>query len=410
MLTRSHFHSLHDIHSEATPSQATASGIRSEILSDNAVPDAETSDPRANRMPKDTAILKEYCEEIAHQANLLVICRRKIPKPDITNMAPKENSRRSRHGHRRRSLSDSSGGDSGNGDQESGSDDGANDAGGPTFSDASSLKSAASAASSDTLRSASEDSEGSDENSSDIESGTASSLSDNFQMVSDSEESTDCLDLRPPSEDTDEGDASGSDSRSLLSVDTSDSSDAEVPDTLIDGEDKDFGSHYEYPVGITGQPHACRKLCDSCGERQQQTWYHCAVCQYNNYDICHDCVKMGQWCLNKEHQLYEEVSEVGVVSVISWSHFVLGQEVLIFDTQSTMEKPLFTHSLSESATLHQSAPIIHPLVPLVVWPICAEKLLFVDASKINSSKKRSFSLQPLKATSSKGTLFFLDLL
>lgn len=79
-------------------------------------------------------------------------------------MAPKEMSRHSRHSHRRRGLSDSSGGDSSNGDQESGSDDGANDAGGPAFSDASSLKSAASAASRDTLRSASEDSEGSDEN------------------------------------------------------------------------------------------------------------------------------------------------------------------------------------------------------------------------------------------------------
>ena len=410
MLTRSNFHSLHDMHSESTPSQATASGNRSEILSDNTVPNAETSDLRANRMPKDTAILKEYCEEIAHQANLLVICRRKIPKTEITNMAPKEMSRHSRHSHRRRGLSDSNGGDSSNGDQESGSDDGANDAGGPAFSDASSLKSAASAASRDTLRSASEDSEGSDENSSDIESGTASSLSDDFQMVSDSEESTDCLDLRSPSEDMDEGDASGSDSRSLLSVDTSDSSDAEVHDTLIDGEDKDFGSHYEYPVGITGQPQSRVKFCGSCGESQEQTWYHCAVCHYNNYDICHDCVKMGQWCLDKGHQLYEEVSEVGVVSVISWSHFVLGQEVLIFDTASTMEKPIFTHSLSESATLHQSAPIIHPLVPLVVWPICAEKLLFADTSKIISSKKRSFSLQPFKATLSKGTLFLLGLL
>ena len=407
---RSNFHSLQDIYSESTPSQATASGNRSEILSDNTVPDAETSDPRTNRMPKDTAILKEYCEEIAHQANLLVICRRKIPKMEITNMAPKEMSRQSRHSHRRRSLSDSSGDDSSNGDQESSSDDGANDAGAPAFSDASSLKSAASAASSDTLRSASEDNEGSDENSSDIESGIASSLSDDFEMVSNSEESSDGLDLRPPSEDTDEGDASGSDSRSLLSVDTSDSSDAEVHDTLIDGEDKDLGSHYEYPVGITGQPQAHVKNCDSCGETQQQTWYHCAVCNHSNYDICHDCVKMGQWCLNKGHQLYEEVSEVGVVSVISWSHFVIGQEVLIFDTASTMEKPIFTHSLSERATLHQSAPIIHPLVPLVVWPICAEKLLFADTSRNTSNKKRSFSLQPFKATSSKGTLFFLDLL
>ena len=390
---------LNTVRSESTPAQATTSGTIGKTLSDEEILNAGALNPGTIGMPKDATILTEYCEEVAHQANLLVICRRKIPRSETSETGLEKMSRHSRNTRRRRNLSDSSSGDSSTSDQESVGDDDENDTRGPAFSDASSLKSAAS---SDTLRSASEDSEYSNENSSGFGSENASSLSEEAKMVSDSGEGSDDLDI---CEDAEEDNTSGSDSKSLLSVATSDSSDEEVHDTLVDGEDdNELGSHYEYPVGITGQPQVIAKVCDSCAEDQQETWYHCAICQHSNYDLCHECVKRGTWCLNKEHQLYEEISEEGVVSVISWSRFVLGQEILVFDTTSTMEKPIFTHSLSESAALHQSAPIIHHLVPLVVWPICAGKLLFADTSKRASSKRRSFSLQSFKATSSKGTL------
>ena len=399
MLTKHNIHSLNTVRSESTPAQATTSGTIGKTLSDEKILNAGALNSSTIGIPKDATILTEYCEEAAYQANLLVICRRKIPRSETSETGPEKMSRHSRNSRRRRNLSDSSSGDSSTGDQESDGDDDENDAKGPAFSDASSLKSAAS---SDTLRSASGDSEYSDENSSGFGSENASSLPEDFKMVSDSEEGSDDLGI---CEDAEEDNTSGSDSRSLLSVATSDSSDEEVHDPLVDREDdNELGSHYEYPVGISRQLQAIAKYCDSCGERQLETWYHCAICRHNNYDLCHECVKMGTWCLNKEHQLYEEISEEGVVSVISWSRFVLGQELLVFDTTSTMEKPIFTHSLSESAALHQSAPIIHPLVPLVVWPICAGKLLFADTSIKTSSKRRSFSLHSFKATSSKGTL------
>ena len=407
MLTNHKFHSPNTIRSESIPTEATTSGTVGKSLSDEEIVNTVAMKSGTIGMQKDSTTLTEYCEEIAHQANLLVICRRKIPRSETPETGLEKMSRHSRNTRRRRNLSDSSSGDSSTGDQESDSDDDENDendAGGAAFSDATSLKSAAS---SDTLRSASGDSEYSDENSLGFGSENASSLSEDSlsedsKMVSDSEDGCDDLDI---CEDTEEDDTSGSDSRSLLSVATSDSSDEEVHDTLVYGEDdNELGSHYEYPVGITGQPQAATKACDSCGEWNLETWYHCAVCRHNNYDLCHECVKTGTWCLNKEHQLYEEISEEGVVSVISWSRFVLGQELLVFDTTSTMKEPIFTHSLCESAALHQSAPIIHPQVPLVVWPICAGKLLFADTSKQTSSKRRSFSLQPFKATCSKGTL------
>ena len=407
ILTKDEFGSSH-VHFESTPSQATASETRDKILPDEHKTDLETPIPRTIAIPENATILTEYSEDVVHRANLLIICRRRIPKSDISEVGQEKKSRHDRKTDKKRGFSESSSSNSDTDDQESGSDDDNDDDderyAEPAFSDSSSLKSAAS---SDPVSSVSDESVSLGENSSDARSDNSSSLSEDFGTLTESEESNDSLDLCPPSDDVEDEDASGSDSTSLLSMATSGSSDDVIHDALVEQEDGDeLGNHYEYPVGITGQPRASSKCCDSCREALFETWYHCATCAMSNYDLCHDCVKSGKWCLDKEHQLYEEVSEVGVVSVISWSHFILGQELLVFDTTSTMDKPIFTHSLSESAALHQSAPSVHPQLPLVVWPICAEKLLFIDTSKRNASKKAPFSLHSFKATSSKGTLLF----
>jgi len=81
--------------------------------------------------------------------------------------------------------------------------------------------------------------------------------------------------------------------------------------------------------------------------------------------------------------------------MITWSNFVLGQELLFFDTLNTIKQPIFSHSTRETRTLHGSAPVVHPHSPLVVWPICTEKLLFVDMRNIDhliKKKNGCFSL------------------
>jgi len=366
-------------------------------------PEESSSDSEIVNTPttdgmESAAVLTEYCEEIAHQANLLIICRRRIPKPEIPNKKPEPARNRRRRTRQRRSPSDypmyhREDSDSDDQDDEA-------DGEGPAFSDTSSLKSAAS---SDVLRAASDDSESSDgEKGSNEDSGSNNSESDDFDMEANSAASSNGPDssssIGGAEEDSDE-----SESSSLLSVPTSESSGDEVHDRLEDAEGGfETDGKYEYPVGIRRQTRAVSKYCDGCDDCQLETWYHCAICRDSNYDLCHQCIRKGEWCYDKKHQLYEEVSSAGVVSLISWKDFVLGQELLVFDTTSTMDKPIFTHSMTESATLHQSAPVIHPTLPLVVWPICAEKFLFADTRTAESSKKRCFSLQPFKATSTKG--------
>lgn len=371
----------------------TVIGDRAEESTNESVWDSKCPVKPLTTMPEDAATLREYCEEIAHQGNLLVICRRRIPKKETSKKESYRGRNRKRGFPRRGSDSDSSG--SGSDGLDSERDRAESET--PAFSDRSSLKSRGS---SHSLRSISDDSETSDEKS-DHES--VSGGSNDFDVDSESAESRDGSNSASSLEEAEDTDTDDSVSSSLLPAPSSESSDSEFHDRQTVGDDGlDFRDEYEYPVEITRQPLATSKWCDQCDQYLDQTWYHCLTCRRGNYDVCHQCVKNGEWCCDKEHQLYEEVSGIGVVSVISWSCFVPGQEILIFDTTSTMEKPIFARSVLESTTLHRSAPAIHPLLPLVVWPICAEKLLFVDTSNTNTSKKKCYSEQSFKATSSKG--------
>ena len=369
----------------------TASGNAAGKTRDESTSESEMSEEPTIDIGEDVASVREYCEEIAHRGNLLVICRRRIPKSEPTE---KESHRsRNRQGRSPRGSSDS---------DSSGDDEIDREA--SAFSDTSSLKQKSS---SDSLRSVSDASETS-EGKSDHGSIGSDSEMNNFDMDANSADSCEGSESASSLGEVEENVTDDTDSSSLLSATTSESSDDEVHERQVFGENgSDFCGGYEYPVEITGQPVASQSSCDQCQTDELQTWYHCVVCSGGCYDLCHHCVNGGEWCSDKSHQLYEEVSAEGVVSVISWSGFVLGQEILIFDTNSTVRKPFFTRSVAESATLHRSAPAIHPLLPLVVWPIYAEKLLFVDANTSNINKKGCFSEQSFKATSSKGTFYAL---
>ena len=374
----------------------TSTGDEAEESTNESVSDSTSPGKPITSIPEDATTLREYCEEITHQGNLLVICRRRIPKAEPSKKESYRGRNRKRGFPRRGSDSDYNDDRSDTEDSERDSGDGE----APAFSDTSSLKSRGS---SHSLRSISDESESSDEKS-DHESVSGDSETNDFEVESRSAESRDGSNSISSLEEAEDTDTDETVSSSLLSAPSSDSSDSEFHDwQTTEDNSLDFRGGYQYPVAITGQHSASQKGCDQCNQIADQTWYHCPVCSGGDYDVCHLCVKNGEWWHDKKHQLYEEVSGMGVVSVISWTCFVPGQEILIFDTNSTMEKPIFTRSLSESATLHRSPPAIHPLLPLVVWPVCAEELLFVDTDNVNTSKKRCYSEQSFKATSSKGT-------
>ncbi|KAB5570506.1 ankyrin repeat-containing domain protein [Coniochaeta sp. 2T2.1] len=54
-------------------------------------------------------------------------------------------------------------------------------------------------------------------------------------------------------------------------------------------------------------PHRMNMTCDICmfGLSAKQVWYHCQICNVDNFDICLECYSIGGRCLNPDHQLFE---------------------------------------------------------------------------------------------------------
>lgn len=373
---------------QATPSSSTERSREREHDVSN------TSDTESSDTGTAAATLTEYCEEIAYNSKLLVICRRKIPKSSCLS---KRSNRQRRH---RRSYSS----DEGSEEEGQGSDE-EDHTGATAFSDTSSLKSAAPSDDlSDGLKSEPDCEESSDEKSGSYKGSidTHTETSD-FDIVSDSDKSNDIPDSFSSAANSDDEKSDDSDASSLLSASTSESSGDEVQQ-MLNGEDELESTDYQYPVNITRGMNSRNLYCNRCDEYQTLTWYYCPRCPYDqaSFDVCHQCIKQGQWCDDRSHQLYEIVQGVGVVGVLSWDNFTLGQELLVFDTSSEMEAPIFSHSTCESTTLHRSEPAIHPALHMVVWPTSAEELLFVQTGNLDAGTKKCFSLQTLKASHKKG--------
>lgn len=83
-------------------------------------------------------------------------------------------------------------------------------------------------------------------------------------------------------------------------------------------------------------------------------------------------------------------------NVLSWSNFIIRQELCVFDTANGADKLIFSYKKTKPEMLHESPPIFHPSEPMVAWPVGYESLLLANFSE---GMKRVHSH---RATSRKG--------
>lgn len=148
-------------------------------------------------------------------------------------------------------------------------------------------------------------------------------------------------------------------------------------------------------------------VCDTVivRSRARRDWnkifYACALCVDGNYyDICTDCFNKDNWCKATDHQLRRMVYRGGkrvtldilsrnraemVISILvsrmndtsmdnGGNHDVGQSEVDVFRYTSRSRDP-------QASLLHASGPIIHPTLPLLVYPLDGRTLLFGDLNR-----------------------------
>lgn len=142
---------------------------------------------------------------------------------------------------------------------------------------------------------------------------------------------------------------------------------------------------------------SCKQnICDICGlklmkkaRRSQATtdFYRCFPCaDCVSWDICEVCFGKGKWCRNRSHPLhmgtywfrskkvfYRRIvssSDATPLTNIVVERHLSGQE------SARMHVSRFTRRLS--SMLHDSSPVIHPNIPLLVFPLDGRELLFMN--------------------------------
>ncbi|KAI1105315.1 hypothetical protein F4804DRAFT_304514 [Jackrogersella minutella] len=164
-------------------------------------------------------------------------------------------------------------------------------------------------------------------------------------------------------------------------------------DEIIEAEPAEIYAEPLCPVGIS-QPQS-KKICDCCNRGHLREWYHCIICNNGDLDLCESCESRGMWCLDLEHQLYRIVNRKPT-GVVSRRNFSVRQELVVYQMDKPENERLVFHFRNKYPTmLHDSAPVIHPTKPLVVWSLCDSLLLFADFNN------NTYFEQKIKAKTSK---------
>ena len=197
-------------------------------------------------------------------------------------------------------------------------------------------------------------------------------------------------------------------------------SDAYADDEKSDGPQDSDGS--ECP-DVLGQPFISsavrqhHRFCDVCevfiiprDDSSATTWYTCGICHFptSSWDICVRCLSCGHWCNDKNHQLKKmrrhggRLVALGVVSINTTKG---GLNIAVYresDLAGTEPVKIFQHVSRDSAMLYDSAPIIHPAAPLLVYALDGQRFLLANLGE-NTYLNHDIPVVPLGSNSTLGT-------
>ncbi|KAL5320545.1 hypothetical protein ACEPPN_011354 [Leptodophora sp. 'Broadleaf-Isolate-01'] len=132
----------------------------------------------------------------------------------------------------------------------------------------------------------------------------------------------------------------------------------------------------QYPVEIAQASGS--KLCDGCN-KDIERYLHCLICEENDFDLCNSCERRGRWCYDKKHQLYRVINSKFAGIVASRRNFNIQQELNVYKSDGRGKKTrIFRFRRNLDCLLHNSPPVIHPQLSLVVWAVSGDALLFAD--------------------------------
>ncbi|ETS80814.1 hypothetical protein PFICI_08343 [Pestalotiopsis fici W106-1] len=182
--------------------------------------------------------------------------------------------------------------------------------------------------------------------------------------------------------------------------------DMHTPDDS-DADDEESGS--ESDDETNSQPHAGPKAlkhlfsygryCDLCKipvvhdtdletNSKCSIYYQCFPCgkdEWDAFDLCSACFAKGSWCKNQNHVL-SRATFTHRDRRVRWEDGITQDtsmpvvDILVEPRHSDIANP-FRYTHRHSSSLHDSSAILHPTLPLFIYPLDGREFLFGDLQK-----------------------------
>lgn len=166
-----------------------------------------------------------------------------------------------------------------------------------------------------------------------------------------------------------------------------------------DSNSKEESKETPQPVVAPLHQFSWRRWCDLCSRtvvsleyrdlmQREHFYYQCSACgdpPVDSYDICSDCFNKGSWCKDDVHLLSKATFHVREKR-ITWQDGISKQaavpvvtivaESIAVKGRQTLHKPSFSYRRRWNSMLHESRSVIHPSLPLLVYPLDGREFLF----------------------------------
>lgn len=210
--------------------------------------------------------------------------------------------------------------------------------------------------------------------------GSEVSLSDNGEaglevgegfMMSDSESAEKEVDLSPISR-------SPVSAGSVADYENWDLNEAESIHSLrihSDSEEQETDSNNDELMG----PHSgMLSTCNVC-RRETVGHLYCHICGGGAFSMCARCRERGCWCNDEEHKMADCPDPAcPVARTVSVRDPGTQLELVVFDTHSGCESPVYRFMQERGHPTPMSLPALHPTAPILAWYLGENRLLFAN--------------------------------
>ncbi|CZR51756.1 uncharacterized protein PAC_01633 [Phialocephala subalpina] len=162
--------------------------------------------------------------------------------------------------------------------------------------------------------------------------------------------------------------------------------DDEKSDIARYDSDSEFSGIFKFQPKIarsrTFQFRACDLCREYCGlDGDPLPFYQCRLCNAEGWDMCSACFGKGEWCPKNYHQLVKMIGRKNrfvTIGTACRNDARPGVNITVQRNRLSGPETVFRYTTASPTLLYESPPVLHPTLPLLVFPLDGRRFLFAN--------------------------------